>query len=749
MTIQPSYITFNRNVTAALLGDQVDMTTPFSSAVFLFQELDQKARGLKHALGLLQETESQFPVAQMSSGLVEDTAFDNFSDGKITLPKVASDSSTVENILKDPNLAAAKVYIEGLEKNFEDWVKPVDQGGLFDSTEAEKTLVREYQVKLSTLKQAFTNVNSNPPTEQYNALYALSKEFVAAIEKLQGKEAPPKSKVIHFWQNMMVVYNAMVSLAYPVSEELNVRLAVCSLNIDEANKIIELMRQFASSLKDLLNPAWDVSSEASGLNGSGYNAIQGGMTRSYLVLGGVYRMLMEKYANSVTDPMPQEIKNGIATFITSMNIMNVNDHVKFVNFLSLQYAYLACVAQYGVKSSSSTPDYQRALTQEKNYWSERVVTNFDISQAPMSTFVSNPQEDYQGIKLFNKDSTTNLNPEFFQNCVALMTKSDFDISRSDYHYVVDKMNEGIAQIQGQIDEWTKKSAELMAQKASMDPTKLNYFESMSEGKDIFVKTSPIQMVYSSLLLDKYLPNQQQVLETLGVQMTFSSKAAKYMNQVIHHITNFQTSDVYYSLAIYLRQMNLQALTDAKGKAESVLSKEKIRCQSDIARCQRAKEELTKILASIHQDKELTASQAQELRQTISGYQFQFDALIRNLGNLSIFLNNMQFQPIDNPDDHDEAFKILVNGKESEDWPRFLASFESFVIEGGENGVVPGGEQQILQSLEATQLNFTTFNQNQQLALQLESSAIQQEWTMVSAALALMNQIFAKLTRRLK
>ncbi|WP_139415059.1 CT620/CT621 family type III secretion system effector [Chlamydia abortus] len=747
MTIQPSYITFNRNVTAALLGNEVDMTTPFSSAVFLFQELDQKARGLKHALGLLRETESQFPVAQMSSGLVEDTAFDNFSDGKITLPKVASDSSKVEDILKNPNLAAAKVYIEGLEKNFEDWVKPVDEGGLFDSTEAEKTLVREYRVKLSTLKQAFTG--GNPSTEQYNSLYALSKEFVGAIEKLQGKEAPPKSKVIHFWQNMMVVYNAMVSLAYPVSEELNVRLAVCSLNIDEANKIIELMRQFASSLKDLLNPAWDVSSEASALSGSGYNAMQGGMTRSYIVLGGVYRMLMEKYADSVTDPLAQGVKSGLDTFVQSMKDLKINNQVKLVNFLSLQYSYLACAAQYGVKSSSSSWDYQNALTQELNYWKERNASGFNVGGNPMTDFISNPITDYQGVKLFSNNNTTNLNPEFFQQSIELMTKSTAVMTRSDYQKVVDAMNAGIKQIQGQIDEWTKKSAELMAQKASMDPTKLNYFTSMSEGKDIFVKTSPIQMVYSSLLLDKYLPNQQQVLATLGVQMTFSNKAAKYMNQVIHHITNFQTSDVYYSLAIYLRQMNLQALTDAKGKAESVLNKEKIRCQSDIARCQRAKEELAKILESINQDKELTASQAQELRQTISGYQFQFDALIRNLGNLSIFLNNMQFQPIDNPDDHDKAFKILVNGKESEDWPRFLASFESFVIEGGENGVVPGGEQQILQSLEATQLNFTTFNQNQQLALQLESSAIQQEWTMVSAALALMNQIFAKLTRRLK
>ncbi|WP_366223614.1 CT620/CT621 family type III secretion system effector [Chlamydia buteonis] len=746
MTVQPSYITFNRNVTAALLGDQVDVTTPFSSAVFLFQQLDQKAKGLKHALGLLQETESKFLVPQMSSEFVEDIAFDNFSDGKISLAKVAYDSTKVDSILENPNLAAAKVYIEGLEKNFEDWVRPIDEGGLFDSTEAEKTIVREYQVKLSTLKQAFTG--GAPSDEQYNSLYALSKEFVAAIEKLEGKEAPPKSKVIHFWQNMMVIYNAMVSLAYPVSEELNVKLAMCSLNIDEANQVIELMRQFSSSLKDLLNPVWDVPSTASNLSGSGYNAMQGGMTRTYIILGGVYRMLMDKYASTAANPMPQEVKSGLTTFIKSMTNLKINDQVKLVNFLSLQYSYLACAAQYGVKSSSQTPDYQSALTQEKNYWQERNVNGFDIGGAPMSTFVSNPQNAYEGVKLFSNGST-NLNPEFFQNSIELMTKSTSVMTRSDYQNVINAMNNGILEIQAQIDKWTKESAELMTQKASMDPTKLNYFKSMSEGKDIFVKTSPIQMVYSSLLLDKYLPNQQQVLETLGVQMTFSNKAAKYMNQIIHHVTNFQTADVYYSLAIYLRQMNLQALTDAKGKAESVLSKEKIRCQSDIARCQRAKSELTQILESINGDRELTASQAQELRQTISGYQFQFDALIRNLGNLSIFLNNMQFQSVDNPNDIDKAFKILVNSKESEDWPRFLASFESFVIEGGENGVVPGGEQQILQSLEAAQLNFTTFNQNQQLALQLESSAIQQEWTMVSAALALMNQIFAKLTRRLK
>ncbi|SYX09374.1 Protein of unknown function, DUF582 [Chlamydia poikilotherma] len=748
MTVPSSYITFNRNVTAALLGDQVDMTTPFSSSVFLFQELDQKARGLKHALGLLQEAEVKLPTAQFSSEFIGDASFENLPEEKITLSNITYDSRKVDEILANPNLAAAKLYIEGLDKSFDDWLKDVDQGGIVNPTEAEKTIVKDFKIKLDTLKQAF--VAGTPTEAQYTSLYGLSKEFVAAIEKLEGKDAPPKSKVINFWQNIMVVYNAMISLSYPVSEQLNIQLAECSLNIDEANKVIELIRQFSSSLKDLLNPIWDISSTASTLTGSGYNAMQGGMTRTYIVLGGVYRMLMDKYSGHAVDKMPEGVKQGVTTFINAMGSLKMNANVTLPSFLSLLYSYLVCAGQYGISQSSSQANYKAVLEKEYTYWNERGNSNFNVADVPLVTFKNNPYATYQGIKLFYGSSQTNLNPEFFQKCIELMTRSPNSVmSRFDYQKVIDGMNNGIKQIRDQINKWTEESAKLMGQKDSMDPTKLNYFESMKEGKKTFVDTSPIQMVYSSLLLDKYLPNQQHVLETLGVQMTFSNKAAKYMNQIITHVTNFQTADVYYSLAIYLRQMNLQALTDALGKAQSVLNKEKVRCKADVERCQRVKTELTKILESVKNDDELTSSQKRELRQTISGYEFQFDALLRNLGNLYVFLNNMQFSAVAKPEEVDEAFDIKVNGQTSENWPRFLSSFESFVIEGGDNGVVPGGEQQILQSLEATQQNFTTFNQNQQLALQLESSAIQQEWTMVSAALALMNQIVAKLTRRFK
>ena len=75
MTIQPAYITFNRNITAALLGNQVDAPMELSQAAILFQQLDLKAKGLKRSLGLLQEVQPQrlpsVPYSEIPGNILE------------------------------------------------------------------------------------------------------------------------------------------------------------------------------------------------------------------------------------------------------------------------------------------------------------------------------------------------------------------------------------------------------------------------------------------------------------------------------------------------------------------------------------------------------------------------------------------------------------------------------------------------------------------------------------------------------
>ncbi|QYC80195.1 CT620/CT621 family type III secretion system effector, partial [Chlamydia suis] len=247
----------------------------------------------------------------------------------------------------------------------------------------------------------------------------------------------------------------------------------------------------------------------------------------------------------------------------------------------------------------------------------------------------------------------------------------------------------------------------------------------------------------------YLPNQQYTLETLGSQMTFSNKAARYLNEIIQHAVSFQTADVYYSLGMYLRQMNQQVFPEVISRAYDTVKQEIERSRADLFHCKKALEEINKLATSVKADTELTSSQRAELLETLASYAFEFKNLHHNLSNVYVMISKVQISGVKNPDDVDEAFTANIGTKDFDTWIQQLTTFESAVIEGGRNGVMPGGEQQVLQSLESKQQDYTSFNQNQQLALQMESAAIQQEWTMVAAALALMNQIFAKLIRRFK
>ncbi|WP_348663287.1 CT620/CT621 family type III secretion system effector [Chlamydia vaughanii] len=761
MTIQPTYLTFSRNITSALLGNQIDTTTPVSNAVFLFQELDLKAKGLKHSLGLLQEVESQIAALPVAAELPEDLFLEGSPESRINIVATPPTADEIKEIITNPHLASAKRYIEGLEKNFEDWLKPVDQGGLFDPTPAEEALVKEYQTRLNTLKTVFTS--GTPGDEQYNTLYALPRDFVAAIDKLEGKDAPPKSKVINFWQNMMVIYHSMATVLYPATDDINIQLSQIALNIEDANNIIGLIRQFASTFKDFCTPYWNLEPGAVSLATGFYDPIEASAARNYIMLGDLYRMLMSRYPTDVPDALPAQIKSGIDIFLNSLNNIQVAEqadgtHNPFYlnDFMGMLYCYEACATQYMKFMATSNDEYKRVLEQAKTYWQQRSNAKFNVAGSPFDTYINNPAAAYNRyVYLFADEGAASVrpvpNPLFFQRAVEVIAENvdPKPLTRNQFQTIITGVNKSIEAIQNQIDVWNVESTKLMSSKSNLDISKLNYFAAMNADKKQFVDTSPLQMVYSSLMLDKYLPNQQRVLEMLGEQMTFSNKAARFMNELITFITSFQNSDVYYSLAIYLRQMNLQELPDAIGKARNVFAKEEKRTTTDFKRCKRARDKIGELLPKIESDAELTSSQKRELRQKLRTYDLQLELLSRNLSYLYCFLDKVELKFVEKPNEVDEAFDLYVNNKKSTGFERILAFLESFVIEGGENGIVPGGEQQVLQGLESTQQDYTTFNQNQQLALQLETSAIQQEWTMVSAALALMNQIFAKITRRIK
>jgi Protein of unknown function, DUF582. len=769
VSIQPKSVSFTKNLVAPWAGEQVDSAAMYTSqAVFFFQQLDEKSKALKRALGLLEELD----VEKFTPSLEETpTIIQPEITGRISYDDIEIiESLTPDIILADPDRASAQVFGEGLADSFDDWLTLSENGGLQDPTPVEQEIVTRYQTELNTLRNKLKQSVLTP--DEYARLYAIPQTFVKEIESIKDENNVrliPKSKVTNFWQNIMLTYTSVTSLSEPVSDAMNTSIADYSLYIERATQAASLIREITNLIKDIFNPIWDLSTQiitnAFSLNGAEFNSLEGGIIQSLLSFAGLFRQLMSRTStvDEIGDLYPQNVQNqdvihtAIDEYVNSLTNLKVNDHVQLNGLLSLVYAYGASTLVFTQKSISnsnqiSLTEYSAALEKEIQYWVPRETANFKISDQALTSFKDRPSGDYNGVYLFDlRGAAINLfNPTFFFDVVSLMTTDPKKaMTREDYNRVITASESSIRKINESIAAWEAAIAECNAKKVQMDPAGRNYFDAMVLAKQTFVNTSPIQMVYSSLMLDKYLPNQQYILETLGNQMTFSNKAARYLNDLIAHTVSFQTADVYYALGMYLRQMNFQSFPESISRAKNLLNKEIERCRADLFHCQRAIEEINKLSASVKADTELTSSQRSELLETLASYAFEFNNLYRNLSNVYAMASVMSISAVEKPDDVDEAFTTTIGTQVLDNWIQQFTIFESAVIEGGRGGVMPGGERQVLQSLESKQQDYTSFNQNQQLALQMESAAIQQEWTMVAAALALMNQIFAKLIRRFK
>lgn len=764
MTVQPTYITFHKNVATALAGGKVDTSNSVSSSAIFFQMLMQKSEGLKKALGLLADVQST-PSLQKTPLPYENYADFSSLESKITNDFARPYLEDINPFLTNPNLVAAQVFIDGLEESFADWLLASERGGIADPTEGEKAVTQQFQNQLQTLKQYFKKGTTTTPTdEQYSQLYALPRSFVAAMEELIGMDAPPRGKIVNFWMDMMIIYNSMTSLADPASNELNTQISDYNLLIDQANATINTMRNIITSIKNLCNPVWSmVSYEAPGWTDADYNAMEGDLISTLLTLCEQYRSLLQNYPTEEDQSLPTEIRDAVKKFVDKMQTIQIRnagtDKVLYLNYLmATAYCYLACQYQYGVSSSSSISDYNQALASERNFWYSRETGPNMKKGFELYNQIGTPQTPTYSdllakIIIFLDSAATKFNPLFFQESIDKVIRNDRGTfaSRENMQRFLDEMETNITSIEAQISAWSVKIAELLTKKTEIEVSNRNYYTVMNEDKATFVSSSPIQSVYASLMLDKYLPNQQFVLETLGSEMTFSNKAAKYLNEIIRNVAHFQTADVYYCLGIYIKQMNLQAYDEVDKKVDAFRAKELACCNADLKRSQAALTKIEEILEEIKEDEELSSSQQKELQTIIGGFAPQFRALIRNLSSLKTFLSGMRIVtvPDKEKDSKIEAFTVTVHEKPSNSWLSVLADLESFVIDGGDNASVYGGEKQIAQSLESYLQDYITFNQNQQLALQLEGAAIQQEWTIVAASLALMNSIFAKLIRRFK
>ncbi|CRH27164.1 Protein of uncharacterised function%2C DUF582 [Chlamydia trachomatis] len=471
MSIQPTSISLTKNITAALAGEQVDAAAVYMpQAVFFFQQLDEKSKGLKRALGLLEEVDLEKFIPSLEKSptpITTGTTSKISADGIEIVGELSS-----ETILADPNKAAAQVFGEGLADSFDDWLRLSENGGIQDPTAIEEEIVTKYQTELNTLRNKLKQQSLTD--DEYTKLYAIPQNFVKEIESLKNENNVrliPKSKVTNFWQNIMLTYNSVTSLSEPVADAMNTTMTEYSLYIERATEAAKLIREITNTIKDIFNPVWDVREQTGifRLKGAEYNALEGNMIQSLLSFAGLFRQLMSRTAtvDEIGALYPKNDKNedvihtAIDDYVNSLADLKANEQVKLNGLLSLVYAYYASTLGFAKKdvfnnAQASFTDYTNFLNQEIQYWRPRETSSFNISNQALRTFKNKPSADYNGVYLFdNKGLATNLfNPTFFFDVVSLMTADPTKtMSRQDYNKVITASESSIQKINQAITAW--------------------------------------------------------------------------------------------------------------------------------------------------------------------------------------------------------------------------------------------------------------------------------------------------------
>ncbi|WP_213358289.1 CT620/CT621 family type III secretion system effector [Chlamydiifrater phoenicopteri] len=659
--------------------------------------------------------------------------------------------------------------IEALQKSIHEIITEIM------SLEGKKPTVEE----IETLQEKVGAFETIPASVNEDLVKLIGKKVTVELLKpineqmiaFGKKEYPNVNKISVFWQDLMGVYQEMLAATYPGVEDLTEKISDNVECIDKSRDCIGKINNFVTLLKDFLTVAWTQPGKEDSFYG---NARYGSLVNNYMLMGDVLKLLSDGITNDENSKWPDEVQKVLKEFLNaagssdgkfSIARTKENANISWSKFMGALFAYYACVR--GTASTNSK--HSNELDAEVKYWKNHNENQFakfvlqgveEANNAYLSMVGQNNNSgkfmslSYFGVRVFDETTTAEgdkINPRFLQQLMDLV-KNDTTINWGGFQAIKDAGDKAVAEIEAEIKKKEAENVNFLKQKDQLVPSAMNYAESMLEYQKAFISTSPLQTSYVSLLLDKYFPEQNHVLKLIGGQMVFSNRAAKDLNKIIQDITMFQASDVYYSLSLYLRQMNLQVVDNAKGKAEAVRDKEFERTQADLTRCYYIDKKIGEIIEEVKKisgEDDPDPVKRKEFLYKLYQYKNQVASLRQNLCNLKVFLQGMTFEDVPEPGATDKAFKVSIYGEPSETWLRQLATLESFVVEGGNKGEVPGGEQQFLKSVEAEEQNYTTFNQNQQLALQMETSAIQQEWTIVTTGLSLLNQIFSKIIRRIK
>ena len=287
----------------------------------------------------------------------------------------------------------------------------------------------------------------------------------------------------------------------------------------------------------------------------------------------------------------------------------------------------------------------------------------------------------------------------------------------------------------------------------LDPTKASFNTSPGSQASLrekavnsWVESTSLGSAFIHLILNTQIPKQENFLNPLIQEVNFNNVAANAVNDLLSITNNFSTSSVYYNLSSYLVESREGQNYFCGDFFEflSALAKEREYIARDINSCYRAQAFGKALLAKVEAlatGNKVTAAQANSMRTQTNLYLSFIQIIVEQLAVLDSLLRSFYYNPLQKDGKYD-ANKYEIRGPT--DWISTLASLEGYAANGFDKASPSGGLGPMHTLVQTDQHDYLTQSQTQQLNLQNQMTNIQQEWTLVSTSMQVLNGILSHL-----
>lgn len=249
---------------------------------------------------------------------------------------------------------------------------------------------------------------------------------------------------------------------------------------------------------------------------------------------------------------------------------------------------------------------------------------------------------------------------------------------------------------------------------------------------------------ATVLIKHFMPREVQYLTELYGDLYYSKLGSDVGTQILGVVSSYVNGSTYFDFADYVGHKvgKAKGFSGDIASAQAKLDSEREQAVKYYQATLEAQDLIEELVLVVKKDTKITEEQRLTLLTSLALYRDNFSSLAAMLNLLKNFLAPLKTEAISG-----EVGIYDVKGGDA-NWQTQLEALEDALINGIGGNPVVLGMFPFQATLQSDQQAFADKGHNDQLDLQRHLTAMQQEWTVVSTSLQLLNQMYLALARSL-